>query len=170
MKRNQLSILLAIALSASAISVTPANAAGRTAKSIPNTILNGRGAPTNAVGIDGDFYIDIRSLLIFGPKSKGKWPAPRNLQGPTGPAGISGADGKNGVDGKTVSNTSSVTGAVGPVGPQGEKGLAGPIGPAGPAGQAGAQGPAGPSGIGSGTPGPAGATGAAGASFLADSI
>ncbi|MSW04166.1 MAG: hypothetical protein F2887_01510, partial [Actinobacteria bacterium] len=90
MKRNHLSILFTIAILASASTASPANAAGRTAKTIPNTILNGRGAPANTVGINGDFYIDIRSLLIFGPKAKGKWPAPRNLQGPSGPSGVSG--------------------------------------------------------------------------------
>ena len=94
MKRRHLSILFAISLSASALSITPANAAGRTATSIPNTILNGKGAPSNSDGINGDFYIDTRSLLIFGPKANGKWPAPQNLQGPTGP---SGPEGKNGM-------------------------------------------------------------------------
>jgi len=174
-KRRYLSTLFAIAISLSTISIAPANAAGRTASSIPNTILNGKGAPSNSDGINGDFYIDTRSLLIFGPKANGKWPAPQNLQGPTGPAGTNGSDGKNGADGKTISNASS---AIGPAGPQGEKGATGPQGPAGPqgpqgptgpAGATGPQGPAGPagsSGSGGGTPGPTGPQGATGATGL----
>ena len=146
----------------------PASAAGRTATSIPNTILNGKGAPANTVGINGDFYIDTRSLLIFGPKANGKWPAPQNLQGPTGAAGAAGSngsDGKNGADGKTISNASATTGPAGPQGEKGATGATGPAGPAGPTGPAGAtgpQGPAGSSGSGGGTPGPAGPTGATG--------
>ncbi len=146
-----------------------ANAAGRSANSIPNTILNGKGAPTLSVGINGDFYIDTRSLLIYGPKKNGKWPAPQNLQGPTGATGSNGAegkngcDGKNGSDGKTIANASTTAGASGPAGPQGERGPVGPAGPTGPQGATGATGPAGASGSGSGTPGPQGATGATGA-------
>ena len=78
MKRTRLAILISIALFSSALTFTPANAAGRSASSIPNTILNGKGAPANSVGINGDFYIDTRSLLLFGPKASGKWPAPQN--------------------------------------------------------------------------------------------
>ena len=139
MNVRSLSILFAIAISASALSALPANAAGRSATSIPNTILNGKGAPTLAVGINGDFYIDTRSLLIYGPKKNGKWPVPQNLQGPTGAAGTNGADGKNGndgkngSDGKTVANASTTSGPTGPAGPQGEKGATGPAGPIGPA-------------------------------------
>lgn len=150
---------------------TDVNAAGRTTKSVANTILNGKGAPKKTVGIDGDFYIDTRSLLIYGPKTKGKWPTPANLQGPTGP---SGNDGKNGSDGKTVSTnaTTSARGEQGATGPQGIQGLQGLPGEKGEKGDAGlpglpgASGPAGSSGSAgaTGAQGPAGATGAAGPS------
>lgn len=147
-----------------------ANGAGRSTTAVVNTILNGKGAPKSSLGIDGDFYIDVRSLLIYGPKTKGKWPTPQNIQGPTGP---SGSDGKNGADGKAIStaNVNTVVGPqgpqgpTGPTGPQGEKGeagLPGAMGPAGPAGSAGASGPAGANGS-TGAQGPAGATGATGA-------
>ncbi len=147
-----------------------ANGAGRSTTAVVNTILNGKGAPKSSLGIDGDFYIDVRSLLIYGPKAKGKWPTPQNIQGPTGP---SGNDGKNGADGKAIStaNVNTVVGPqgpqgpTGPAGPQGEKGeagLPGAMGPAGPAGSAGASGPAGANGS-TGAQGPAGATGATGA-------
>ena len=147
-----------------------ANGAGRSTTAVVNTILNGKGAPKSSLGIDGDFYIDVRSLLIYGPKAKGKWPTPQNIQGPTGP---SGNDGKNGADGKAIS-TANVNTVVGPQGPQGPTGPAGPqgekgepgipgvMGPAGPAGSAGASGPAGANGS-NGAQGPAGTTGATGA-------
>ncbi len=150
-------------------------AAGRSTSQLVNTILNGRGAPKNSVGSNGDFYIDTRSLLFYGPKSKGKWPTPQSIQGPVGP---SGNDGKNGVDGRSItnSNISSVTGPRGEKGEPGEKGdqglpgaagtpgLPGAIGPAGPSGAIGPAGPAGSNGSNgaNGAPGPAGAKGETG--------
>ncbi len=152
---------------------TKPKAAGRTSTTIPNTILNGKGAPLSKVGINGDFYIDTRSLLIYGPKKSGKWPLPQNLQGPVG---ASGADGKNGSEGKNVSTASTIAGPTGAQGLQGEKGekgekgdagSPGATGSAGPAGAIGATGPQGPSGGGGGgTQGPTGATGATGATGL----
>ncbi len=153
--------------------LSSADAAGRSTSQLVNTILNGKGAPKNSLGSNGDFYIDTRSLLFYGPKSKGKWPTPKSIQGPIGP---SGNDGKNGVDGRSLtnSNVSSVTGPRGEKGEPGEKGdqgapgvagaagLPGAIGPAGPAGAAGAQGPAGSNGS-NGANGATGAQGATGA-------
>jgi hypothetical protein len=155
-------ILLALVLLAPA---TTANSAGRTAKTIANTILNGKGAPKISIGIDGDFYIDTRSLQMYGPKKKGRWPIPSNLQGPTGPSGAAGTPGKSGNDGKTISSASTISGPqgpIGPAGPQGLIGLPGSVGPTGPAGKDGASGSSGPAGS-SGGSGPAGATGPAGA-------
>ena len=158
-------ILLTLALMAP---TTTANAAGRTAKTIANTILNGKGAPKISIGIDGDFYIDTRSLQMYGPKKKGRWPIPANLQGPTGPSGATGIAGKSGNDGKTISSASTISGPQGPIGPQGldgSPGAFGPVGPVGPAGndgKDGAPGSSGPAGI-SGATGPAGATGSTGA-------
>ncbi len=149
---------------------TKPKAAGRTTSTIPNTILNGKGAPQIKLGIDGDFYIDIRSLQIYGPKKSGKWPLPQSLQGPVGANGV---DGKNGSEGKTIATASNVAGPIGAQGEKGEKGdkgepgSAGANGSAGPAGPTGATGPQGPSGGGgSGSQGPAGATGATGATGL----
>jgi hypothetical protein len=180
MNRTRVSIILTISISvATTFSIlsapitsaaTKPKAAGRTSTTIPNTILNGKGAPLNKTGIDGDFYIDTRSLLIYGPKKSGKWPLPQNLQGPVG---ANGADGKNGSEGKTVSTASTIAGPIGAQGLQGEKGekgdkgdagSPGATGSAGPAGATGATGPQGPSGGGGGgTPGASGATGATGA-------
>lgn len=52
------------------------------------TILNGAGNPTNATGIDGDFYIDTAVNQIFGPKTSGAWPAGVSLVGPAGASGV----------------------------------------------------------------------------------
>jgi hypothetical protein len=167
LRASRIAVLITIAILATSTSVISVSAAGRTAASIPNTILNGKGVPVASLGINGDFYIDTRSLLIYGPKAKGKWPLPQNLQGPigaTGVTGITGSDGKNGSDAKVGTNNANI---VGTAGPQGERGLTGAAGPAGPAGAAGS------SGSGGGTPGAtgaAGATGATGASGSAGSI
>jgi Collagen triple helix repeat (20 copies) len=158
MNRNRIisliifSFLISLLNSPVTNAATKPKSAGRTSTSIPNTILNGKGAPLSSTGIDGDFYIDTRSLLIYGPKKSGKWPAPQNLQGPVG---ANGADGKNGSEGKTISSASTV---AGPQGLQGEKGEKGEKGEPGSAGASGAAGPAGPAGA----IGPQGATGSSG--------
>ena len=162
-----IALTLVITVIASPISSasTKPKSAGRTSSSIPNTILNGKGVPLSTLGIDGDFYIDTRSLLIYGPKKNKKWPLPQSLQGPIG---VSGTDGKNGSEGKIISSASNV---VGPSGTQGEKGdkgdkgetgSSGANGAAGVAGATGATGATGSSGSGGGTVGPAGAQGPAG--------
>ena len=146
-------------------SPTKFKSAGRVAGTAVNTILNGNGAPSKSVGIDGDFYIDVKNSKLYGPKYKGVWPDAISLKGPQG---LPGANGLDGADGKTISNVSSTTGPIGPQGPAGPKGDTGAIGPAGPAGlpglpgatgPQGPAGPAGPAGAGSGSPGPTGATG-----------
>ena len=162
-------------------------AAGRTAASIPNTILSGTGKPSNTVGIDGDYFIDVKSMNIYGPKMKNKWPTAISLKGSNG------VDGKSGNDGKLVTNASSVAGPTGAqglrgipgddgqkgeqglrgeVGATGNQGIAGPTGAQGAIGLTGAIGLQGPAGSGSqgatgitgitGAQGPAGATGAQG--------
>ena len=67
----------------SAVAGKKPNSAGRVTATVANTILNGKGAPSTSKGINGDFYIDTRSLSIYGPKAKGKWPAAQSLQGAT---------------------------------------------------------------------------------------
>ncbi len=178
--------LIACIPMASADATTKPKAAGRTAASIPNTILSGVGAPSNAIGIDGDFYIDIKNSNIYGPKMKKKWPAAVSLKGTNGSAGT---DGKSGSDGKTITNASTVAGPSGAqgfqgvpgipgdigqkgdqglrgeVGATGEQGIAGPAGAQGSIGLTGPIGIQGPAGFGSqGAPGATGATGAQGPS------
>jgi hypothetical protein len=176
-------LLLTTLFSASAIPISNAatkpKSAGRTSNTIPNTILNGKGAPLSSVGINGDFYIDTRSLLIYGPKKSNKWPLPQNLQGPIGAAG---ADGKNGSEGKSISNASTVAGPTGTQGEKGDKGEKGETGSAGASGSSGSAGltgakgetgltgATGASGSGSGTPGATGAQGPIGNTGSAGAI
>lgn len=131
--------------------------AGRVSTAVPNTILSGDTAPRSSIGIEGDFYIDIKALVLYGPKSKSSWPNPISLRGPKGVVGAKGINGINGIDGKNSSSAGSIgpQGIAGPIGPRGEAGIAGAVGPTGPVG---AMGPIG----GSGTPGANGAAGVAG--------
>ncbi|TRZ87838.1 MAG: collagen-like protein [Streptomycetaceae bacterium] len=147
--------------------VKPA-AAGRTSTSIPNTILSGTVAPKASVGIDGDFYVDFKSMNFYGPKVSGKWPLPIGLRGPqgaTGAPGVMGLDGDDGATGKAGSSSVVVgaTGSVGPAGPKGETGAAGVAGGSGAPGMIGAAGATGPAGV-AGSQGAQGAAGAAGTS------
>ena len=171
MNRSRLSILLVLTIATSlsapsSYAATKPKAAGRSSTTVINTILNGKGAPSNTLGINGDFYIDTRSLLISGPKVNGKWPTGRSLQGANG---VNGIDGKNGAAAKNVTTASNVAGPAGPQGERGDKGIDGSAGANGSAGidglpgATGAQGPSGPAGSGAtGAQGPSGATGPAG--------
>jgi hypothetical protein len=171
MNRSRISILLVLAIATSlstpiSFAATKPKAAGRSSTAVINTILNGNGAPSNTLGINGDFYIDTRSLMISGPKKNGKWPVARTLQGANG---VNGIDGKNGTSAKNVTTASTVVGPAGPQGERGDKGIDGLPGAAGGAGidglpgAAGATGPSGPAGSGAtGAQGPTGATGPAG--------
>ena len=179
-KTISITVLTIIALSVSTL--TTSSFAGTTKKKVPmagrvtstsaNTIRNGKGAPTNAIGADGDFYIDLSKLDFYGPKANGHWPSPVSLRGPAGTNGTNGTNGKsgsNGTDGKNGATgergaTSGIVGPAGPTGPAGIQGVAGPIGLTGPTGltgDPGVAGPAGPAGS-SGAPGPSGSNGAQG--------
>jgi len=160
-QRSSLTVVVLLLLTLglpNALAATKPKAAGRSATAVTNTLLNGAGAPSKSIGIDGDFYIDTRSLLISGPKTKGKWPAARSMQGANGVNGSNGSDGRNGNDAKSVTTASTVVGPAGPQGQAGAKGADGTNGAPGPAGATG------PSGSGSaGAPGAAGSNGSNGA-------
>lgn len=143
--------------SAATKSKQPAQA-GRTLSATINTVLSGNGTPASSLGKDGDFYIDVRNSLFFGPKTKGRWPLPVSLVGPSGPVGSTGAPGKPGVKGEDGAPGVNVTGSAGAQGPVGP---AGPTGPQGPAGTPGAQGPVGATGA-TGATGPQGPSGGGG--------
>ncbi|MBT1509393.1 hypothetical protein KIP88_02665 [Bradyrhizobium sp. SRL28] len=70
-----------------------------------NTVLYGAGAPSNALGVNGNFYINTTITYIYGPKASGTWPAGQAMIGPQGPQGIEGpqgVQGNQGVAGNTV--------------------------------------------------------------------
>ncbi len=45
-----------------------------------NTILNGKGAPTNTIGVIGDFYFDTENAAIYGAKTQAGWGTPISLK------------------------------------------------------------------------------------------
>jgi hypothetical protein len=47
-------------------------------------VISGTGAPTDTEGGDGQSYIDVATLTIYGPKADGVWPTPgRSIAAPT---------------------------------------------------------------------------------------
>jgi collagen type VII alpha len=133
------------------VAAGPAAAAGRRP-----ALLSGRGAPRRAVGRAGDFYFDVATAHLYGPKRRAAWGKPLALgavpevpgqhgsgalPGPAGAAGPRGATGPQGARGPT--------GAPGPTGAAGADGAIGPTGPTGsfgPTGEDGERGPTGPQG------------------------
>jgi hypothetical protein len=60
MNRSRISVLLILAIVTSlsvpsSSAATKPKAAGRSSTAVINTILNGKGAPSNTLGINGDF-------------------------------------------------------------------------------------------------------------------
>ena len=155
--------ILLISLITILISPTSVQAAGRTGNTVANTILSGAGVPAVKLGLNGDFYLDIKSMNFYGPKKNNLWPIPISLKGTTGPVGPSGVDGKNGSSANATAGSAGATGSAGSQGPAGSTGLAGSTGPAGATGAAGPTGLTGAAGA-TGATGAAGATGASGAS------
>ncbi len=148
-------------------SLSTASAAGpaitTTTSSAAATILSGKTPPYSAIGKNGDFYIDTKNLMFYGPKKNGSWPLGISMKGANGSDGnngTNGSDGKNGVDGKDGKN--GVDGAIGKTGATGLTGATGPTGPIGPTGPTGATGLTGAKGE-TGATGAVGATGPAGA-------
>ena len=46
-----------------------------------STILSGSGAPTAAAGNNGDFYLDLSTMQLYGPKTASGWGSGTTLQG-----------------------------------------------------------------------------------------
>ena len=160
--------------------------AGRSSTSIPNTILSGTVVPVKTVGIDGDFYIDIKNANLYGPKTKGVWKLATTLRivdtkevvvpaagidgakGNTGEQGLSGANGTDGAAGakgadgvKGADGAKGATGLTGATGSTGYTGATGSVGATGAKGETGATGLSGAAGT-NGTAGVKGDTGTAG--------
>ena len=188
--------LIAFALITTLISSPQAFPAGKTSlvvkepvrssKSIPNTILSGNVIPLKTVGIDGDFYIDLKNANLYGPKTKGVWKLATSLRVPetkdvvvpvagidgakgnTGEQGLSGANGTDGAAGakgadgvKGADGAKGATGLTGATGSTGYTGATGSVGATGAKGETGATGLAGAAGT-NGTAGAKGDTGTAG--------
>ena len=174
---------LAITPSAIAAPKTTVKAAGRVVTTVVNTILSGAAIPTKAIGIDGDFYIDTKNAILYGPKKKGVWKIATSLKqeeiksvttvvgeqggmGATGATGPQGDKGDKGATGNTGANGSAgltgASGATGAKGNDGATGASGFSGATGATGLIGATGPAGATGL-KGDTGSTGATGTAGA-------
>jgi len=50
-----------------------------------HSVLNGTAAPAAGIGADGDFYLQMPSMCMYGPKAAGTWPTPcASLVGPAG--------------------------------------------------------------------------------------
>ena len=118
-----------------------------------NLLLFGYGFPNDSIGRIGDFYLDLNSYYLHGPKNKCSWPItliplkPTHTvfnRGPQGPPGIPGESGPPGPDGISGSNgipgaegPEGLRGATGSTGPPGAPGLQGPIGVPGNSGEEG---------------------------------
>ena len=139
-----------------------------------NTILNGATGPDVSDGVQGDFFLDTATWVLYGPKSISGWPvAGQALIGPTGATGVAGATGATGspgADGATgATGSAGATGIQGIQGLQGVQGVPGVPGVQGPAGVTGATGAAGTTGA-TGATGSTGATGATGATGVAGAV
>jgi hypothetical protein len=181
-------LLLAMAPSAIAADRTSVKAAGPSQSITVNTIRSGAGAPSNSLGNNGDFYIDTKTLNLYGPKVKGLWKLAVSLRpkeasvvtpivGETGATGATGSQGDKGDKGATgdkgdkgvtgdkgLTGLTGATGSIGSIGATGTAGFNGATGLKGDAGAAGATGATGLKGDAgaAGATGPTGATGATG--------
>ena len=168
-----IAVSLAIIPSAMAAPKTISKAAGRVIPTVVNTILNGVGVPLKTVGINGDFYIDTKNLIMYGPKTKGVWKVGTSLKqadtrsvttviGEGGAVGDKGDKGDKGATGNTgATGSAGVAGVAGATGAKGIDGVAGATGLSGAAGSNGAAGATGATGA-QGSTGPAGSAGAQG--------
>lgn len=45
------------------------------------SLLNGVGAPSSSLGIEGDFYLNTSNMNLYGPKTGSSWGTPTDLVG-----------------------------------------------------------------------------------------
>lgn len=118
-------------------------------------LLSGKGNPTFFDGVLGDFYLNLLTYKLFGPKSyENIWGEGISIIGPQGLQGAQGSPGAQGLQGPP--GIQGATGLTGAQGPQGLQGAQGSPGAQGVQGAQGAQGLKGDTGV-------TGATGATGA-------
>ncbi len=133
--------------------VGPAGPAGANGKS-GSVIYSGTANPASTVGAVGDFYINLTSGALFGPKTATGWGTAVSLIGPTGSTGAKGTTGAAGSQIYAGSGApASTKGIVGDFylditnyllyGPKATAGWGTPLNLQGPAGAIGPQGPEG---------------------------
>ncbi len=93
-----------------------------------NTVLNDVKAPISTDGVDGDFFINTSTSVIYGPKSGGSWPAGVSLKGATGSNGSIGATGATGATGTGIQGIQGIQGPTGATGAPGSVGATGATG------------------------------------------
>lgn len=71
-------------------------------------IYSGTTAPATTVGNNGDFYLNVATSDLYGPKTATGWGAATNLKGATGATGAAGAAGTNGTNGSKIYSGSGV--------------------------------------------------------------
>ncbi len=122
-----------------------------------NNLLSGNGSPGD-IGTNGDWYVDVLTKRLYGPKTETGWAGAPVAIGTSDETGTP----RTTAPRTTVNTDGTLAAGVGPQGPQGEQG---PAGPTGATGATGATGPAGATGAtgATGPQGPAGADGADGA-------
>lgn len=91
-----------VAVDTSSVTVTVSQGASGTDGTDGLSVLNGSGAPSSSLGVDGDFYIDTTAHAIYGPKASGAWGSSTSLIGPAGADGTDGTNGTDGADGEGV--------------------------------------------------------------------
>jgi hypothetical protein len=131
-----------------------------------NSVRSGSGAPSNELGVNGDYYVNTSAHTIYGPKSGGAWGTATSLVGERGEIGLTGAEGPKGATGSTgATGPTGSTGAEGPRGLKGDVGATGATGNTGSVGATGATGERGEKGEkgSQGIEGPKGSTGSTGA-------
>lgn len=75
------------------------------------SILSGAVAPVGGTGVNGEFYINTATSMIYGPKAAGTWPAGVSLVGAAGTTGTTGTAGTNGTNGINGTNGTNGTNA-----------------------------------------------------------
>jgi hypothetical protein len=101
----------------------------------------GSSAPSNALGMNGDYYLRNSTGDVY-LKASGSYSIVANIKGATGPTGAAGSQGNTGLTGPA-----GTTGATGNTGPQGLQGATGGQGVKGDTGNTGLTGPQGAQGI-----------------------
>ena len=73
-----------------------------------SSILNGSGLPSNSIGYPNDYYLDVVTDILYGPKTNAGWPSTgTSIQGTQGTQGIKGDSGYSVYTGIIAPNNST---------------------------------------------------------------